>query len=109
MANHQKTHNNEIQHNNFLILLTNSIVAQTVKIESLLNQPYDKYELETENDTLTFYLSITSDKENLPLIIYVQGSGMNSLFENRNGQIVSTSGHMTWFNVGQEKYRVLIV
>ncbi|NBG66875.1 alpha/beta hydrolase family protein [Acidiluteibacter ferrifornacis] len=34
---------------------------------------------------------------------------MNSFFENRNGQIVSTSGQMPWFSVGQEKYRVLIV
>lgn len=93
----------------FFIFLTNSIFAQKAKIDFLPNQPYNKYELKTDKDTIIFYLSITSHRENLPLIIYVQGSGMNSLFENRNGQIVSTSGHMTWFSVGQEKYRILIV
>ncbi len=93
----------------FFILLANSLFAQKAKIDFLPNQPYDKYELKTDNDTITFYLSITSYKENLPLIIYVQGSGMNSLFENVNGQIVSSSGHTTWFNAGKEKYRILIV
>lgn len=93
----------------FFILLANSIFAQKAKKNFLPNQPYDKYELKIDKDTITFYLSVTSHKENLPLIVYVQGSGMNSLFENRNGQIVSASGHITWFNVGQEKYRILIV
>ncbi len=92
----------------FFILLANSIFAQKAKIDFLPSLPYDKYELKIDKDTITFYLSVTSHKENLPLIIYVQGSGINSLFENRNGQIVPTSGHMAWFNVGQEKYRVLI-
>lgn len=93
----------------FYILLTNLTLAQKAKIDFLPNLPYDKYELKTDNDTITFYLSVTSSKEKLPLIVYVQGSGMNSLFENRNGKIISTSGHMTWFYVGQEKYRVLII
>lgn len=93
----------------YLIFLTSSIYAQNAKIEFLPNQPYDKYELKKDKDTIIFYLSVTSHKENLPLIVYVQGSGMNSLFENRNGKIVSTSGHRTWFIVGQEKYRVLVV
>src|SRR5690606_3411771 len=93
----------------FFLFLANSLFAQKAKIDFLPNQPYDKYELKTDTDTITFYLSVTSHKENLPLIVYIQGSGMNSLFENRNGQIVSTSGHMTWFTIGQEQYRVLIV
>lgn len=93
----------------FLLLFTNSLFGQKAKIEFLPNLPYDKYELKTDKDTITFYLSVTSSKVNLPLIVFVQGSGMNSLFENRNGQIIPTAGHMTWFNVGQEKYRILIV
>lgn len=93
----------------FFILLANSTFAQKAKIDFLPSQPYDKYELKTDKDTITFYLSVTSLKENLPLIVYIQGSGISSLFENRNGEIVSTSGHMTWFRVGQEKYRILIV
>lgn len=93
----------------FFILLANSIFAQKAKIDFLPNQPYDKYELNTDKDTITFYLSVTSRKDSLPLIVYVQGSGMNSLFETRNEQLVSTSGHMTWFIAGQEKCRILIV
>ncbi|RYD96547.1 MAG: hypothetical protein EOP54_13450 [Sphingobacteriales bacterium] len=91
------------------LLSANLLFAQKAKIDFLPDQPYDKYELKTQKDTLTFYLSVTSHKENLPLIVYVQGSGMNSLFENKNGQIVATSGHMTWFNAGKEKYRCLVV
>lgn len=93
----------------FFILVANMLFAQEAKIDFLPNQPYDKYELKTEEDTITFYLSVTSHKGNLPLVVYVQGSGMNSLFEKRNEQIVSASGHMTWFNVGQEKCRILII
>src|SRR5690606_34995635 len=79
------------------------------KIDFLPNQPYDKYELNSENDSLTFYLSVTSHKEDLPLIVYIQGSGMSSLFVEQNKKINPTLGHMTWFSVGQEKYRILIV
>ncbi|MDY3530262.1 prolyl oligopeptidase family serine peptidase [Riemerella anatipestifer] len=91
------------------LFLTNSIFAQKAKIDFLSNQPYDKYELASENDSLTFYLSVTSHKEDLPLIVYIQGSGMSSLFAEQNNKITPTLGHMTWFNVGQEKYRILIV
>lgn len=92
------------------MLLTNSLLAQKAKIESLPNLPYDKYELKIDNDSITFYLSVTSHGENLPLIIFVQGSGMNSLFtKNQNGQIRTEYGFRAWFNVAQGKYRILIV
>ncbi|MEJ7671715.1 MAG: Mbeg1-like protein [Chitinophagaceae bacterium] len=72
--------------------------------------PYNKYELKTTKDTITFYLSVTSIKENLPLIVFVQGSGMNSLFtKNQNGQIRTQYGHMSWFDAIQEKYKILII
>lgn len=91
------------------LFFTGTLIAQKAKIEYLSNQPYDKYELLSDGDTLTFYLSVTSYKEDLPLIIYIQGSGMNSLFIEQNGKIIPTSGHITWFIEGQEKYRILIV
>lgn len=94
----------------FLLLLTNSLFAQKAKIEFLPNLPYDKYELKTDKDTITFYLSVTSNKSNLPLIVFVQGSGMNSLFtKSQNGKIQPEYGHMTWYSAGQEKYRILII
>lgn len=93
----------------FFIFLTNSAFGQKAKIDLLPNQAYNKYELKTDKDTIIFYLSVTSHKENLPLIVYIQGSGMNSLFENRNGQIVPTSGHISWYKIGHERHRILII
>lgn len=94
----------------FLLVMTNSLFAQKAKIEFLPDLPYDKYELKTDKDTITFYLSVSSSRSNLPLIVFVQGSGMNSLFtKSQNGQIRPEYGHMAWYNAGQEKYRILVV
>lgn len=94
----------------FLLLLTSSLFAQKAKVEFLPNLPYDKYELKTDKDTLTFYLSVASAKTNLPLVVFVQGSGMNSLFvKSESGRIRPEYGNMTWYDAGQEKYRVLVV
>lgn len=82
----------------FCILLTTLTFAQKAEIDFLPNFPYDKYELKSENETNTFYLSISSHKNNLPLIVFIQGSGMNSLFTiGQNGKSRSEYGHMTWF------------
>ena len=93
----------------FFFLFANSLFAQKAKVGPLPNLPYNKYELKTDTDTITFYLSVPSHGERLPLAVYVQGSGMNSLFERRNGQVVPTSGHRTWLSAGQDQYRVLVV
>ena len=97
----------------FVIILTLfavvSVMAQQAKIESLPNQYYDKYELKTSKDTITFYLSVTTHNDNLPLVVYIHGSGWNSLFNERNNEIVPTSGHSIWANVGKERHRILIV
>ncbi|NOS55188.1 MAG: alpha/beta hydrolase [Cyclobacteriaceae bacterium] len=94
----------------FLFIFSISLVeAQQIKVESVPNQPYLKYLLSTENDTITFYLSASSETKELPLIVYIQGSGMNSLFAKVNGRIVPTSGHMTWYDVARNKYRILII
>ncbi|RRJ92901.1 alpha/beta hydrolase family protein [Flavobacterium macacae] len=93
----------------FILLIAGNTFGQKAKIESLPNQPYDKYELKTSNSTLTFYLSVNKQKENLPLVVYIQGSGWNSLFNERNGKIIPTSGHSIWADVGKANYRILIV
>lgn len=93
-----------------ILILTNSTFAQKATIDFLPNMPYDKYNLKSGKDTNTFYLSISSLKKSLPLIVFIQGSGMNSLFTiGQNGQIRPEYGHMTWFNVAQEKCRILII
>lgn len=92
------------------VILSNLTFAQKAEIKFLPNLPYDKYELKSEKDTNTFYLSISSYKNNLPLVVFIQGSGMNSLFTTgQNGRIRSEYGHMTWFGVAQEKCRILII
>lgn len=53
------------------LLLAKAIYGQKAKVEHLSNLPYDKYELKTKNDSITFYLSKTSKNKNLPLIVYV--------------------------------------
>jgi predicted esterase len=93
----------------FCLLAVSSLYAQKAKIEYLPDLPYDKYEIQNKKDTLTFYLSVTASKEKLPLVIYVQGSGKNSLFAMRNGKVVPTNGHSSWYTVAQEKFKVLII
>lgn len=93
----------------FYLLAIHSLNAQKAKIEPLPGQPYDKYEIKNPKDTLTFYLSVAASKEKLPLVVYIQGSGMSSQFADRNGKIIPSNGHMTWFDVGQEKCKILIV
>jgi predicted esterase len=93
-----------------LLFVTSAIHAQKAKLNLLPDLPYCKYELKTEKDSITFYLSGTLSKEKLPLIIFIQGSGMNSLFtKNEKGQIRPGYGHQAWFNVAKEKNRILIV
>lgn len=91
----------------FTISLSN---AQVAKIQYLENLPYDKYELEDAEDNLTFYLSLNSSKQQLPLVVFVQGSGMNSLFSKaESGRIRSEYGHSSLYDICEEKFRVLIV
>jgi predicted esterase len=84
--------------------------GQKAKIEFLPDLPYDRYDLKTKKDTITFYLSVSSKKGNLPLLVFVQGSGMNSLFtKSQNGQTRAEYGHMAWFDAAKEAYRILVV
>lgn len=94
----------------FLVLLTHAALGQQAKVEFLPDHPYDKYELVVGEDSLTYYLSVSSKEGKLPLLVYVQGSGMNSLFtRSPDGRIRHEYGHMTWFDVAQEQCRILIV
>lgn len=84
--------------------------AQVAKIQYLENLPYDKYELEHSEDSLTFYLSVNSSKQQLPLVVFVQGSGMNSLFSKaESGRIRSEYGHSSLYEISEDKFRILLV
>jgi pimeloyl-ACP methyl ester carboxylesterase len=92
------------------LFFTNIALAQKAKVEFLPDMPYDKYELKSGKDTIIFYLSVSEKKGNLPLLVFVQGSGMNSLFTKPgNGQTRAEYGHSAWFNVAKEEYRILVV
>lgn len=92
-----------------LLFLTNLTFAQKARTERLPNIPYDKYELPIDNDTITFYLTTTSDNDkNLPLIVYIQGSTTESLFIEHENQIAVTE-HYFWYQGAKEKCRLLIV
>lgn len=93
-----------------LVFISNLSNAQVAKIQYLENLPYDKYELENAADSLTFYLSVNSSKEQLPLVVFIQGSGMNSLFSKaESGRIRSEYGHSSLYDISEDKFRCLIV
>lgn len=94
-----------------LFAITSSLSnAQVANIQYLENLPYDKYELEHREDNLTFYLSVNSSKQQLPLVVFVQGSGMNSLFSKaESGRIRSEYGHSSLYDISEGKFRILIV
>lgn len=95
----------------FIVLssVSTATYAQKSVREQLVDQPYTKYELHHKKSNITFYLSTTQTNKKLPLVVYIQGSGMQSLFREKDGKILSTSGHSTWNEINNEQYRVLVV
>jgi predicted esterase len=94
----------------FLVLLAPAALGQKAQVEFLPDHPYDKYELSTGQDSITFYLSVSSKEGKLPLLVFVQGSGMHSLFTRAaDGRIHPEYGHMPWFDAAKEECRILIV
>lgn len=76
------------------------------------DQPYSKF---TTRDRLgrqiTFYLSeaAAASRKPLPLVLFVEGSGCGSRFEERAGRILSAGGHIVAADVFKDKARVLVV
>lgn len=95
-----------------LLLASLAVFSQKALKQKIARQPYYKYCLPNKviKDSVTFYLSENNSTTKLPLLIYIQGSGNNSLFNKTNdGKIYPTTGHMTWFDNSQSKIRILIV
>jgi dienelactone hydrolase len=94
------------------IFSVNLTLAQKAKKEHVSKQPYFKFSLfnKINNDSITFYLSEFKQSSYLPLIIYVQGSGNNSLFaKDSSGRVLPRSGHISWTLDAKDKAKVLIV
>jgi len=79
--------------------------------ESVPGQPYEKFSTRDRfRRQINFYLSKTTVSERLlPLVVYIEGSGCASRFEERNGKISSAGGHIVVADVFKDKARVLIV
>ena len=91
--------------------LTNIIAGQSAKITKLSRQPYYRFALPSgSSDSLIFYLSEEVNGQNLPLIVYIQGSGNESLFiKDKEGKIIPRSGHISFAEQVKGKCRLLIV
>jgi pimeloyl-ACP methyl ester carboxylesterase len=105
-----------------MILITavsNEVIAQS-KIkryepsknsEPVSDQPYERFSTRDRfGRDITFYLSRTIASQNsLPIVLYIEGSGCGSRFEERNGKIRAAGGHIVVADVFKDKARVLIV
>ncbi len=80
------------------------------EIQEVPGQPYVRHSTKDRfGRRITFYLSNQSDSSaKLPLIVYIQGSGCNSLFARNGSVIVPVSGHATVSDVWTGHGRVLI-
>ena len=76
------------------------------------SQPYERYfTTDKFGRTITFYLSeLPKDAPaKLPLVVYIQGSGCQSNFGQRDGRIFPQNGHATVGDAVRGRARLLIV
>lgn len=97
-----------------LILITflfsyTAFSQDTVLTEYVSRNPYYKNVIIESGYRTTYYLSEFDRGKKLPLIIYIQGSGYNSLFSKQGESIVPTSGHINLPYLSQGKAKVLII
>lgn len=93
-----------------VFLLSNSLFSHdTTHIEKVSRNPYYKYVATEIGDTITYYLSEFDKDKELPLLVFIQGSGYNSLFSKQETSIIPKSGHIGLTHLSQGKAKVLIV
>lgn len=79
-------------------------------VEIVPGQPYEKFSTRDRfGREIVFYLSKSANRNSLPLVLFVEGSGCGSRFEERNGKIRAAGGHIVVADVFKDKARVLIV
>lgn len=96
----------------FFLLCVQASFAQKVERYKVPKQPYYKFTLinEIKSDSITFYLTEFPAKVPQPLVVYIQGSGFNSLFKgSSDGRILPASGHINWAYGVKDKAKLLIV
>ena len=74
------------------------------------SQPYAAYTVvDPLGRTIEWYLSESRGASPRPLIVYIHGSGHQSLFRQADGRIAPANGHATVVDVAADLARVLIV
>ncbi|MBW0177219.1 alpha/beta hydrolase [Sediminibacterium sp.] len=94
-----------------VFILITTITGQSAKVTKLSRQPYYRFALKsTSSDSLIFYLSEEVNGNNLPLLVYIQGSGNESLFiKEGDGKIIPRSGHISFAEQAKGRCRLLII
>jgi dienelactone hydrolase len=103
----------------FIVAVPEAAVAQSrVKryepsgtSEAVTGQPYERFSTRDRfGREITFYLSeVAASRNPLPLVLYIEGSGCGSRFEERGGKIRPAGGHIVVADVFKDRARVLIV
>lgn len=79
--------------------------------ESIVGQPYERFSTRDRfGREITFYLSqVPAGRGPLPLVMYIEGSGCGSRFEERGGKILPAGGHIVVADVFKGRARVIVV
>lgn len=74
-------------------------------------QPYERFSTHDRfGREITFYLSeAPAGRGPLPLVVYIEGSGCGSRFEERDGKILPAGGHIVVAEVFKGRARVIVV
>ncbi len=93
-----------------LFLLSATLVAAAVDDGGAVSgTSFHRYSAKDEfGRTITFYLSESSSKHSLPLIVFVQGTGCSSLFQNQSGRIMQGAFALLLDSI-RGRARVLVV
>ncbi len=95
-----------------LIFYSNLLRSQIISKSKVPGQPYIQYQFANHQngDTGTCYLSEYDSKMKLPLLVFIQGSGNNSLFGiDANQRIVPRYGHISWNEAVKGRAKLLII
>lgn len=90
----------------------NTAFTQLLQKRHVPGQPYNQFTIQAEQlpDSVIFYLSEFQPEKKLPLLVFIQGSGNQSLFRKEGDRKIATNyGHITWAYRGQDKVKVLII